>query len=120
MMREIETEQAGGLVDVVALHQQTFRLIYYIIVDVADGRAARGLVDEIAEIAGRIGQFGGAIGYSGQPLRQLPVFAEIRLQQVMEALQQIIAALVFLGNLALVDAVAVFQYQAQIGQQDGS
>ena len=77
-------------------------------------------MDEIAEIARRIGQFGGAIGYGGQTERQLPVFAEIRLQQVMEALQQVVTALVFLGNLALVDAVAVFQYQAQIGQQDGS
>ncbi len=52
MMREIETEQARGLADVVALHQQTFRLIYYIIVDVADGCAACGLVDNVSEIAG--------------------------------------------------------------------
>ena len=94
------------------LHQQTFRLIYNIVVDVADGRAARGLMDEIAEIAGRISQFRGAIGYGGQTERQLSVFAELSLQQVVEALQQIIAALVFLGNLALIDAVAVFQYQA--------
>ena len=35
MVREVETEQAGCLADVVTLHQQTFRLIDNIVVDVA-------------------------------------------------------------------------------------
>ena len=43
MVREIETQQARGLADVLTLHQQTFRLIYNIVVDVADGCAACGL-----------------------------------------------------------------------------
>ncbi len=40
MVREFETQQAGGLADVMTLHQQTFRLIYYIIMDVANSRVA--------------------------------------------------------------------------------
>ena len=69
MVREIETQQAGSLADVLTLHQQTFRLIDNIVVDVADGCAACGLVDNITEIAGRIGQFGGTIGNGGQTIR---------------------------------------------------
>ena len=120
MMREIEAEQARGLADVVALHEQTLGLIDDVVVDIADGCAACGLADEVAKIARRIGQFGGAIGYGGHTLRQLAVLAKIGLQQVVEPLQQVVAALAFLGKQALVDAVAVFQYQAQIAQQDGS
>ena len=48
MVREFETQQAGGLADVTTLHQQTFRLIDDVIVDVADGRAACCLVDNIS------------------------------------------------------------------------
>ena len=69
MVRKIETQQAGSLADVLTLHQQTFRLIYNIVVDVADGCAARGLMDNITEITGRIGQFGGTIGNGGQTVR---------------------------------------------------
>ena len=69
MVREIETQQAGSLADVLTLHQQTFRLIYNIVVDVADGCATCGLVDNITEITGRIGQFGGTIGNGGQTVR---------------------------------------------------
>ena len=57
MMGEIEAEQAGGLADVVALHEQTLGLIDDVVVDIADGCAACGLADEVAEIARRIGQF---------------------------------------------------------------
>ena len=69
MVRKIETQQAGSLADVLTLHQQTFRLIDNIVVDVADGCAACGLVDNITEITGRIGQFGGTIGNGGQTVR---------------------------------------------------
>ena len=66
MMREVETEETGGLADVVAVHQQALCLVNDVIVDVANGRATRCLVDDIAEITGRIGQFRGAIGDGGQ------------------------------------------------------
>ena len=56
MVREVETEQAGCLADVVTLHQQTFRLIDNIVVDVADGRTARCLMDDVAKVTWRIGQ----------------------------------------------------------------
>ena len=48
MVREFETQQAGGLADVMTLHQQTFRLINNIIMYVTDGRAACCLVDNIS------------------------------------------------------------------------
>ena len=60
MVGEIESEQAGGLADVVTLHQQTFRLIYNIMMYVTDSRATSGLVDDVAKITRRIGQFGSA------------------------------------------------------------
>ena len=56
MVREVETEQTRSLADVVTLHQQTFRLIDNIVVDVADGRTARCLMDDVEKVAGRIGQ----------------------------------------------------------------
>lgn len=66
MMREVEAEEAGGLADVMSVHQETLCLVNDVIVDVADGRATRCLVDDVAEITGRIGQFRGTIGNSGQ------------------------------------------------------
>ena len=56
MMGEVETQQARGLADVMTLHQQTFRLIDDIIMYVANGCAARRFVDDVAKVAGRIGQ----------------------------------------------------------------
>ena len=56
MMGKIETEQAGSLADVMTLHQQTFRLVYYIVVDVANGCTACCLMDNIAKVARRIGK----------------------------------------------------------------
>ena len=55
MVREFETKQAGGLADVMTLHQQTLCLIDDVIVDVANGRASCCLVDNVAKITGRIG-----------------------------------------------------------------
>ena len=52
MMGEVETQQAGSLADVMTLHQQTFRLIYYIIMYVTDGCTARGLMDNVAKVTG--------------------------------------------------------------------
>ena len=48
MVWEIKSQQTGGLADVMPLHQQTFRLIDDVVVDVADSRAAGGFVDDIA------------------------------------------------------------------------
>ena len=58
-MGEVETQQARGLADVMALHQQTFRLIDDVVMDISDGRAARCLVDDVAKVTGRVGQLGG-------------------------------------------------------------
>ena len=99
------------------LHQQTLCLIDDIVVDVADGRAARGLVDNVAKVTGRIGQSGGTPGNGGQSLSQLEVLSEISLKQVVKALQQVGLSPILFRQLALVDAVAVFQYQPQISQQ---
>ena len=120
MVRKIETQQAGGLADVMTLHQQTFRLIDDVVVDVADGSSSCGFVDNVTKIAGRIGQFGGAPGDGGQTMHQLAVLTKIGLQQVMKALQQVGLSPILFRQLAQVDAVAVFQNQAQITQQDVS
>ena len=56
MMGKIEAEEARGLADVVAVHEQALSLIDDVIVDVTDGRAACRLVDDVAEITRRIGQ----------------------------------------------------------------
>ena len=120
MMGKIEAQAARGLADVVAVHEQALSLIDDVIVDVTDGRAACRLVDDVTEITRRIGQFRSAIGNGGQALSQLPILAEILLQQVVKAFQEVAAAMVFLGELPLVDSVAVFQYQVQIAQQDAS
>ena len=117
MMGKIETQQAGCLADVMTLHQQTFRLIYNIVVNVADGRPACGPVDDVTEVTWRIGQLGGTPGDSGQALRQLAVLAEVGLQQIVEALQQVGFSPILFRQLAQVDAVAVFQYQSQVGLQ---
>ena len=89
MVREVKTQQAGSLADVMTLHQQTFRLINNIIMYVTDGRAACCLVDNVTEIAGRLGQFGSTPCNGGQALRQLAVLTKIGLKQVVKALQQV-------------------------------
>ena len=117
MMWEVEAEQTRGLADVMALHEQTFGLVDYIIVDVANGCSAGGFVDEVAKVARGISQFRGTIGNGWQAVRQLTVLAEIGLQQVVEALQQVNFSPILFGELSLVNAVTIFQNQAQISQQ---
>ena len=68
MVGEIEAEQAGGLADVVTLHQQNFRLIDNVVVDVANSCATSCLVDNIAKITRRVGQLGCTPGNGGQAL----------------------------------------------------
>ena len=117
MMGKVETEQTGGFADVMTLHQQTLCLIDDVVVNVANGRASCCLVDDVAKIARRIGQFGGTPRDSRQALRQLAILAEIGLQQVLKAFQQVGFSPILFRQLAQVYAVAVFQYQAQISQQ---
>ncbi len=57
MMGKIEAEYARGLTDVMPLHQQALGLVDDVVVDIADGSAACGLVDDIAKVTRRIGQF---------------------------------------------------------------
>ena len=118
MIGEFEAEKVWGLADVVPVHQQALGLIDDVIVDVSDGCAACGLVDDVAEVARRIGQLGSAVGNGGQTMPQLAILAEILLEQGMESFQQVIAAFVLFGKLALIDAIAVFEYQAKIAQKD--
>ena len=54
MMGKVETQQAGGLADVMPLHQKTLRLIDDIIMYITDSSAARGLVDNVTKVSGRI------------------------------------------------------------------
>ena len=56
MMREIEAQEARGLANVVAVHEQALGLVDDVIVDVADGRSTCRLVDDVAEITRRISQ----------------------------------------------------------------
>ena len=56
MMGKIEAQEARGLADVVTVHEQALGLVDDIVVDVADGRSASGLVDNVAEITWRISQ----------------------------------------------------------------
>ena len=120
MVGIVETEQAGGLADVVTLHQQTFRLIDNVVVDVANSCATSCLVDDIAKITRRIGQFGGTPSDGWQALHQLPVLTKIGLKQIVKALQQVSLSPVLFEKLALIDTITVFQYQAQISQQHAS
>ena len=105
MVGEIESEQAGGFADVVPLHQQTFRLIYYIMMYVTDSRATSGLVDDVAKITRRISQFGSTPSDGWQALHQLPVLTKIGLKQVVKALQQVSLSPVLFEKLALIDTI---------------
>ena len=94
MVRKIETEEARCLADVVPLHQQTLGLIDDIVVDVTDSRSARCLVDDVTEIAWRICQLRSTVADAGQTVRQLSVLAEIRLEQIVKAFQQVVGTFV--------------------------
>ena len=51
MVWEIEAEKSRCLADVMAVHQQALGLIDDVVVDVSDGCATCGLVDDVAEVA---------------------------------------------------------------------
>ena len=56
MVGEVEAEEAGGLADIMTVHQQTFGLVDDVVVNVSDGSATSCLVYEVAEIPWRICQ----------------------------------------------------------------
>ena len=96
MIGEFEAEEVGGFGDVVTVHQQALGLVDDVIVDVSDGCAACGLVDDVAEVTRRIGQFGSTVSNGRQAMSKLPILAEILLEQGMETFQQVAAAFVLL------------------------
>ena len=51
MVREIHAKEAGGLTDIVTLHEQVLGLVDNIIVDIPNSRAACCLMDNIAKVA---------------------------------------------------------------------
>ena len=117
MMGKIETEQARGLADIVTLHEQALGLIDDVVVDVAYSCATSCFVDNIAKITRRIGQFGGTPSDGRLTLHHLPFLTKIGLQQIVKALKQVSLSPILFEKLALIDAVTVFQNQAQISQQ---
>lgn len=56
MMGIIEAQEARGLADVVAIHEQALGLVDDIIMNVTDGCSSCGFVDDVAEITWRISQ----------------------------------------------------------------
>ena len=119
-MWEVETEKTRCLTYVVTVHQQTLGLVDYVCVYVAYGSTACLPMHHIAKITWGISQFRGTIGYGGQTERELAVLTEILLQQIVKAFQYVVAILIFFRDLTLIDAVAVFQNEMQIAQQDVS
>ena len=65
MIGKFEAEEVRGFADVVAVHQQALGLVDDVVVDVSDGRASCGLVDDVAEVARGLGQLGSAVGDGG-------------------------------------------------------
>ena len=51
MIGKFEAEEVRGFADVVTVHQQALGLVDDVVVDVSDGCAACGLVDDVAEVA---------------------------------------------------------------------
>ena len=68
MIGKFEAEEVGGLADVMSVHQQALGLIDDIIVDVSDGCATCGLVDDVAKIARGIGKLGSTVSDGGQSM----------------------------------------------------
>lgn len=79
MMGKIEAKEPRSLANVVTVHEQALGLVDDVVMDVTDGRSTCRLVDDVAEITRRIGQFRSAIGNGRKSLRQLPILAEILL-----------------------------------------
>ena len=52
VVRILEAQEVGGFVDVMAVHQEVLALFNYEGMDVADGRAAGGFVNHVAQVAG--------------------------------------------------------------------
>ena len=74
----------------------------------------------VAKVARRICQFRSQIAHRRQSVAVLLSFQEILLQQSVHPFQQVIRILVFFRKLALIDALAILQYQSQIPPQHAS
>ena len=55
VVRELESEQSGSLIDIVPLHQQTFALVDHIGVDITDGCCTCRTTKQVAEVMRGIG-----------------------------------------------------------------
>ena len=117
-MRELEAKEEGRFAHIVPVHQEILTLLRHEGVDVSDGSAAGGFVDHISQIARRIGQPVGAVLDGGHAEIHLPAVQIILPQQVVEALEDVRRCLVFLRKLAQIDALAVFQDEADVSQDD--
>ena len=115
MVRVIKSQKPGSFTDVVSVHQQVLALVDHIGVNVVDGGPARSLMNQIAEIARRIGQFRSTICHGGQPLLQLPAFQKIAFKQGVETLENIVRKIDVRRKLTKVNAVAVIQYESEAG-----
>ena len=89
MVRVFEAQQVGGLVDIMAVHQEVLSLIYHKGMDIADGGAAGSFVDNISQVTGRIGQLSGAVLDGGNAEFQLFAVQIIFPQQIVEALEKV-------------------------------
>ena len=82
-------------------------------------RAARGLLDDIAEVVGRHAQFVGAILHGGQAEALLEPILEIVAQQVVEADEDVGVLNLTGDELAVVETLAEVEHQLDIANEDG-
>ena len=52
MVRVLKTQKVCGFVDIMTVHQEVLALLYHKGMDIADGRSAGGLVDDVAQVTG--------------------------------------------------------------------
>ena len=118
MMRVFEAQKIRHFANTEAFHEERFRLVDDEIMDIADGRAAGGMMNHITEVSGRISQFRCAPGNAGKALFVLQAFGEIIYQQAVEAFEDVTFAAFLLGELPKVDSLAVGQNQLQVAFKD--
>ena len=52
VVRVLKTQKVCGFVDIMTVHQEVLALLYHKGMDIADGRSAGGLVDDVAQVTG--------------------------------------------------------------------
>ena len=70
----LEAQQVGHFSYSMTFHQKVLSLVYHEGVDIADGSAAGGLMDHVAEVASGLGQFAGTVCYGRETLLVLQSF----------------------------------------------